>query len=478
MRRREFIQVAAAAAAAARLVEASSLGRSKGAAGFDRYGGWTGRSFEPTGFFRVEKDDRWWLVTPDGNAFLSFGINHFYTDLWNQDYNREAWRKRLGVADESAPEYYPALRRWFLETCEEYGFNTVGVHTSMRVVNTPRPTLPYVQALPFVDIPHWRPEIPDENFVDVFAPEYVARCDAMVEERAAPIRKDPFLLGYYMTDCPLFTEEDCRERPDTIGGARRGSRIGWPRRLRNLPGTAPGKRVYVETVHELYEGQIASFNRTYGTDFGSFDALVAAANWRPETELSNPQETRDNLVFLRKAVEQYYRVGHDAIRRVDPDHMFLGDKINANTDTMDTVFDVTSRYTDLVFYQMYARYEVQKPGLDRWSKRVDKAFINGDSAFTMVTDTMPRPYGPIADDLEQRAAWTEEFFRSAFARPEFVGWHYCGLIDSPILVPRKWDRQHSGIIDGFGEPYPEIRKVLQSCTSEMYSIARGREGDG
>ena len=121
---------------------------------------------------------------------------------------------------------------------------------------------------------------------------------------------------------------------------------------------------------------------------------------------------------------------------------------------------------------------MQKPGLDRWSKKVDKAFINGDSAFTMVTDTMPRPYGPIADDLEQRAAWTEEFFRSAFARPEFVGWHYCGLIDSPILVPRKWDRQHSGIIDGFGEPYPEIRKVLQSCTSEMYSIARGREGDG
>ena len=62
----------------------------------DRYGGWTGRTFEATGVFRVEKDDRWWLVTPDGHAFLSFGINHFYTDLWNQDYNREAWRKRLG----------------------------------------------------------------------------------------------------------------------------------------------------------------------------------------------------------------------------------------------------------------------------------------------------------------------------------------------------------------------------------------------
>ena len=43
----------------------------------DRFGGWTGKRFKATGFFRLEKDERWWLVTPEGNAFLSFGINHF-----------------------------------------------------------------------------------------------------------------------------------------------------------------------------------------------------------------------------------------------------------------------------------------------------------------------------------------------------------------------------------------------------------------
>ena len=123
-------------------------------------------------------------------------------------------------------------------------------------------------------------------------------------------------------------------------------------------------------------------------------------------------------------------------------------------------------------YQMYARYEVQKPGLDRWSAQVDKPFINGDSAFTMTTDTMPRPYGPVADNLEMRAKWTEEFFRSAFARPDFVGWHYCGLIDASQLVPRKADRQHSGLLDGWGDPYPALENVLKSCSSEIYSIAQ------
>lgn len=443
-------------------------------AALDQFGGWTGKKFSATGFFRVEKDSRWWLVTPEGNAFLSFGINHFYPDLWNQDYNRESWRKRLGITEMRYPDAYPALRKWFLETCREYGFNTVGVHNSLQIVNRPAPQLAYMQPIHFVDIPHWKTDIPDENFVDVFASEFAAHCDRLAKQHALPAREDPFLLGYAMTDCPLLTEEDCRERTDVIGGARRESRIGWPRRLRNLGSDAPGKRAYVETMQDLYRGQIEDLNQVYDTKFESFDALASAKNWRPQTDLSNGNETRDNVEFLKAVVDQYYRTAKESIQRYDSNHLFFGDKINANTDSIDTVLPITSKWTDAVFYQMYARYEVQKPGLDRWSRRADLPMINGDSAFTMVTDTMPRPYGPVADNLSQRTEWTAEFFQRAFARPDFVGWHYCGLIDGSNLVPRKAARQHSGLLDGFGNPYPNLQQAIRACAEEMYEIAMGR----
>jgi hypothetical protein len=334
--------------------------------------------------------------------------------------------------------------------------------------------MPYMLPIRFVDIPHWKTEIPDGNFRDVFSDDFARHCDGLARELAAPAREDPFLLGYSMTDCPLFTEEDCRERPDVIGGARRKSRVGWPRRLRNLGAEAPGKAAYVQTMRDIYRDQINDFNATYGTAFNSFDALQRAENWRPHTDLSNPNETRDNVEFLKRVVAKYYETGRDAIRRHDPNHMFFGDKINANTDTMNTVLPVTSQYTDVIFYQMYARYEVQRPGLDRWSKTVDKPIINGDSSYTMITEHMPRPYGPVADNVQQRAEWTDEFFRNAFARPEFVVWHYCGLIDASNLVGRKQDRQHSGLIDGYGEPYPELKEVVQACAKEMYGIASRR----
>ena len=79
---------------------------------------------------------------------------------------------------------------------------------------------------------------------------------------------------------------------------------------------------------------------------------------------------------------------------------------------------------------------MQELGLDRWSKITKKPLINDDSSFT-ITDSMPRPYGSVADNLKQRADWTNEFFRQAFERQEFVGCHYCGLIDASNLVPYK-----------------------------------------
>ena len=470
MDRRRFQMIAmAAVAGASNYFHQSAFGADAGN-DFDRFRGWQGKTFRATGFFRTEHDGkRWWLVTPEGHAFLSFGINHLYPDLWRQDFSRESWKQKLGVDDlNDWSKFSPALRAWFLQTCKDYGFNTIGVHNALNLTNAPKSVMPYMQPIKFIEIPHWKTDIPDENFLDVFDDAFALRCDRLAKENAHP--RDPFLLGYSMTDCPLFTEEDCRERPDVIGGARRESRIGFPRRLRNLGPNAGGKVAYVQTMRELYYDNVGYFNKTYGTQFDSFEALAAAQNWRPMTDLSNGNETRDNVEFLKRVVAKYYQTARDAILRHDPNHLFFGDKLNANTDTVDTVLPITTKYTDVVLYQMYARYEVQKPGLDRWTPIADKPFVNGDSAFTMITKHMPRPYGPVADTLKQRAEWTAEFFLQAFARPDFVGWHYCGLIDATQQVARKQARQHSGLMNGFGDPYPELQKTIRQCADKMYEI--------
>ncbi len=472
MNRRDTLKALLAAATTGGI--ASNL-RAMDATERDKFGGWTGKKFKSTGFFRLEKDERWWLVTPEGNAFLSFGINHLHPGLWRLPHNRDAWKEIFGIENlQDASQFKPALREWFLATCKDFGINTVGVHCDLTVANTPAPAMPYMQPFRTVEIPHWHPVIPDERFVDIFAPEHEQHCDKLAQEIVAPLRSDPYLLGYSMTDCPLFTEEDCRERTDVIGGKRRPTRsIGWPRRLRNLGPSAPGKQAYVNLMKKLYRGDISGFNETYSTSFDSFDALAAAENWRLDSDLSNASETHDNVEFLQACVARYYECARDAIRRYDTNHLFVGDKLNANTDSVDTVVRTTSRFTDVIFYQMYAKYEVQKPGLDRWSKRIDKPIINGDSAFTMVrqADEMPNPFGPIANSMEERIEWTVEFFHKAFARPEFIGWHYCGLIDATLKNPWSTRRQHTGLVGTKGVRYDNLQNAIKACADQMYHIA-------
>ena len=441
----------------------------------DKYGGWKGRKFRATGFFRLEKDNRWWLVTPEGNAFLSFGINHIHPNFWRQKHNANAWQEIFGIENISDnQQFLPALRNWVIENCREYGFNSLGVHNDLSVLNNPKPAIPYIQPFMVLSIPHWHSEITDDKFLDVFAPEFETTCEELASQLCASLRNDPYLLGYCMNDCPLFTEEDIRERTDVIGGKRRARRsMGFPRRLRNLGAEAPGKQAYVRLMRKLYAGSIDQFNKTYGTSFDTFDALLSAVDWRLETELSNANETRDNTEFLLTVVDRYYKCASEAIRRHDPNHLFIGDKLNANTDCVDTVLKTTSRYTDILFYQYYSTYEVQRFAMDRWSKILDQPMINGDSAYTQVTDSMPHPFGPIATSVKERIEWTNTFFRKAFARPDFVGWHYCGWVDADNNMPmpdRKY-RQHSGMIDTYGIPYPGVKEKINGCVKQMYQIA-------
>lgn len=430
----------------------------------DRFGGWTGKRFEPTGFFRTEHDgERWWLVTPEGNAFISFGINHYHANWWTQPYNRDHWVREFGAEEPWDQAWRKGFRDAALADCRRLGLNTLGYHSETPMLIDPPlgPVMPYVRHYEPVLISLHRKATP-EAYADIFAPDFKEQCEAAARKMAEPYADDPMILGYAMSDVPVLTDNETKWSGVTT----------WPRVLRNLGTDAPGKREYVKVMRERYEG-VAAFNAAYGTGFPSWDALAAAEDWRPDTDFANQAELADNMEFLRRCVDRYYSVAKAALRRYDTNHMFLGDKINANGDALDNVIEVTSRYTDLVLFQCYGRWDYQGSNLDRWSPTVDQPFLNGDSTYSVPTEMMPNPCGPHARDQAERAAWTLEFAESAFARPDFVGWHICGIIDTWKTMPGKAERQHCGLMTPTGEFYPEMGQAVRDLSRRLYQIALG-----
>lgn len=437
--------------------------------GRDKFGGCPVHRFRKTGFFRLEKRDRWWFVTPEGNAFLSLGMNHVHPNWLNQAHNAEHWRKAFGAERYRDSKWKAGLRAKVDSDLRAFGYNTLGVHNSFDSMR-PRIETAWIKSIAFAQSHHWRE--PDEwEFPDVFSKEFETHCDALAKKETAGSRDDPWLLGYAMTDCPILTDIDAAPRPTHVYGSVRGGGATWPRVIRNLPASAPGKQAWVDLMRARHSSWILQFNEVYGTEFTNWDELLKAVDWRPRTDLTNGRELQDNRAFLEKVVNRYYSVMTGAVRRHDPNHLIFGDKLNANTDSGDAVVHITSKYTDLVFYQMYGRWAEQRPVITRWAQKTDKPLFNGDGAFSVPHANMPNPHGPHPVDQEHRAELTEEFCERMFRRGNFVGWSVCGWVDTWKSMPRKQHKQHSGIQDAFGRPYEPLRRTLKEFSERMYQVA-------
>ena len=430
----------------------------------DRFGGWKGKSFEATGFFHTHHDgSRWWLVTPDGHPFLSFGLNHFHAATWNAPYNREHWTEQFGAQKPLDQIWMQGFRTEALSVCRKLGITALGIHNdAATLTNKPqRAILPYVRRYQPVVLSHYTyPKA--AHYHDVFAPQFIAHCDAVAEQQALPYKDDPMLIGYSMADAPLLTDTAVRNRPQ---GA-----TTWPRVLRNLAEHAPGKQAYVQMLRERHN-DIMALNNAYGTSFDSWQSLSEAEKWRQQTDYDNKIELEDNAAFLRLCIDQYYTVAKASLRKVDPDHMFLGDKLGARGDNFDAVIEAAAPHVDIINYGHYGRLAEQEAVIDRWTEKLKKPFLSADGSFAVRSEMLPNPMGTVAMDWAQCSEWTRELATGLFARPDVVGWNICGVMELWKTAPGREKKQHQGIMDPFGKIHPGMESAIRDVTSRLYHIA-------
>jgi len=325
------------------------------------YGGWSALTTEGTGFFRVTcLDGVWWIVDPEGNVFLSKGVNHVsYTadvapTLGYSPYGRVT-RTKYGDATSWAQASVERLRNW--------GFNTIGAWSSSET---------FTQGMAYTPILNIGSAAGGDwlqgRFPDVFSARFRETADRIARERCAPLRDDPYLLGYF-TDNELRWGADWRSDQSLLEDY-------W-----SLPPEAEGKRAALRLVAERY-GTIQRFNETWGTHYADFESLGAETHLRavsdtmrraqwtllrktvlrtfsreailghlrriyPSLDTFNERwgtryasyedvlnETTESPQaeelgalqshFLRTVAAEYFRVCAEAIRRYDPNHLILG----------------------------------------------------------------------------------------------------------------------------------------------------------
>lgn len=243
---------------------------------------------EPDGFFTLERrQDRWWLITPQGERFFSIGLNHIDPASLRYSANIHIWRERYGGSATRwiRESVVPNLKRW--------GFNTVGWvqevtvrrwrHSRGFTVDEYRALeMPFCHLLPFIESHQWEQHT---RHFDFRSQQWEEWTDYVARSHCAALSEDRDLVGYFYSDCPTWVHD----RPD---------------------------------------------NEWRGPIFDP-DRLRTPAGRRELADLAG----------------QYYKTTHDAIRRHDPHHLILGDRYEANAPLPMEIVEAALPHVDVLSFQ-------------------------------------------------------------------------------------------------------------------------------
>jgi len=447
---------------------------------FSKYGGYTKLEGKKTGFFHLEKiQDRWWLIDPEGYVFLSLGLNHVHPRQLLQESNREQNIQKFGDPGETEgrridlnSEFVRNFRIMVEDDFKTLGFNTYG-YTSYDY--RPPYVAYYVRLLGFLNISAWMQ--PDRiNFPDVFTTEWKEGCESFLKEQydIENIKDDPELLGYWFAPIPIHTKRDAAEmKGDMFWDYPRPEVLTWQETLKISEANTPAKEVFVDLMKERYRGNIARFNRVYGTSCTGFEDINQLSS-----ELLSPargyEASLDDEAFFRLIIKEYYSSICEIIRKYDQNHLILGDRYNGNTGPSIAALLEARNWVDVIMTHHWGYFRDIKDNLEMMHKLTGKPILIGDSCFSLPYPEMPNPFGPHVESSAERGRMYRQFAENVFSLPYIIGWNWCGYIDNL----EEWEKgtQHSGIKNAYGENYTELTDVMKEVNASIYdTIIKGRE---
>lgn len=375
----------------------------------DRYGGSDTHRFTATGFFRLQQSDgRWWLVDPDGNEFVSMGVNHADESNLKYPHNADIWRKRYGSRETWIQGVVSDLKSW--------GFNTIGWTQDYisgdwgvaldwfgepidlghsiapwSAADLKSAGMPYVVQMRVEEIEDWNGH---PAFRDVYSHDFDVYCEYLARTSCFDHAESKNLLGYFLVDIPAW-----------------------------LPHAS-------------------------GADFPGLKGL-------------DPGE-RDEKLF--DVATKYYETITKHIRAYDPNHLILGDRYNGNKGIPDPVLAAMKPFVDVLSVQYFTAptdesRRQMRDDFARWHEKSGKPVLNADIGNWAPTKLNPHRVSGIPD----QAARADDYIASLDAvlnEPWFIGWHWCSYLEN---TGRGW-----GIKDPWDEPYADFVKGVEKFNRAVY----------
>lgn len=442
-------------------------------ANWSKYGGLRDKQFKATGFFGTQFDGkRWWLVDPEGCAFVSNGIDCITPKIESVVFKgkNERFFKWLPEAKDTLIfedairintsgyifDFYRAnlirvygkdwQKKWEEITAnmlKSWGINTIANWSDIEFAK--RAKIPYV--LPLRSFPDTKVRL-FRDFPDVFSEEYRDNARSYAQQLAG-FKGDPYLIGYFLSNEPQWAFGDFNLAFEMFAS------------------TEPSytKKAFIEWLRSRYNNNPESLNKAWGLAIRSLEELEGKVL---KEKMLTPSSEKDMKEFSGVMVDKYIKTACEEVKKIDPDHLNLGMRYpSLSTELL---------YRAGTFFDVFSINGYSFPGppaTDDIYKRVGKPIMIGEFHFGALdrglSATGLRGVATQVDKGNAIRYYTEQ----GFARPEIIGLHYFQWFDQSITGRSDGENYNIGLVDICNQPYSDVVKAIKITNERLYEVAAG-----
>lgn len=396
-------------------------------ADLNRFGGRTSRKEKATGFFHTAKiDGRWWLVDPEGGLFVHRGIAG--VKKLSSTGAKAAWKTKFGTDAEWSAQTTALLRA--------HGFNGLGAFAETEPFRAAQQPLVYTRIWNFMQSYGKKRGGTSQksghmgypgDCIFVFDPGFETFCEEHAKQLTAE-KDDPWLLGH-------FSDNELPFRAEAL------------KNYLALPATDHGHQAALKWLRDRH-----------GADATTKDIVAA-----------------DLPVFHEFMVERYFRIVAAAIKRHDPNHLYLGSRFYGSDVRFPEVFRAAGKHVDVVSVNYYNAWTPNPERLNMWTGESGKPILitewyakGADSGLGNTSGA-----GWLVKTQRDRGRFYENFTLGLMQSKVCVGWHWFRYQDNDP-TDKKSDPSNrdanKGIVNYLYEPYTPLLDSMKRINERAYSL--------
>ncbi len=340
-----------------------------------------------------------------------------------------------------------------------YGFNTIGNWSTPEVFRLQR--VPYTVPIHYgwdelSNFPTaWRhmPDVFDERF-----PQLV---DAAIANAVQEWKDDKWCLGYFVDN----------ELSWGSWGSDAASHYDLPLRILASDGNLPAKREFVRLLREKYD-DIAQFNTMWQVQLASWEELTekplplsaCLCVARRQAKMTDACIS-DLSELLSHFARRYFEVVSSALKKHTPNQLYLGCRFAPRP--MEVV-QVSAEFCDVVSFNIY-KERVDKDGW-AFTNTLEKPCMIGEFHFGALGRGMFHGgLVPVANQQERGKAY-QEYVRSLWELPAFVGCHWFQYVDQPLTGRFDGENYNIGFVSIVDYPHWELVEAARQINAQVYAV--------